>query len=53
MKQVWVNSATCFCTPATTSGFALPTVVTAMPEPMSISELPSTSRRTPPPALAT
>ena len=36
--------------PSTTRGAALPTVVTAMPEPRSMSELPSTSTRTPPPA---
>ena len=43
MKQVWVNAPTCSVTAATTSGAALPTLVTAMPEPRSISELPSTS----------
>ena len=53
MKQVWVNAATCACTRLTTSGAALPTVVTAMPEPRSISELPSTSWSTPPPAAVT
>ncbi len=35
---------------ATTRGWALPTFVTAIPEPRSISELPSTSMITPPPA---
>ena len=50
MKQVWVNRATCSCTRATTASAALPTLTTAMPEPKSISELPSTSTSTPPPA---
>jgi hypothetical protein len=50
MKQVWVNAATCVLTASTTLGAALPTLVTAMPDPKSISELPSTSTRTPPPA---
>ena len=50
MKQVWVNWATCACTAATTFGCALPSVVTAMPEPRSMSELPSASTTTPPPA---
>src|SRR3954447_514757 len=53
MKQVWVNAATCSCTRATTEGAALPTVVTAMPDPRSIRVLPSTSRSTPPPAAST
>src|SRR3954452_24679866 len=53
MKQVWVNAAACSCTRETTDGAALPTVVTAMPEPRSIRELPSTSRRMPPPAAST
>ena len=53
MKQVWVKSATWACTRSTTRGAALPTVVTAMPEPKSISWLPSTSTRTPPPARST
>src|ERR1044072_3694365 len=53
MKQVWVNAANCSCTRATTDGAALPTVVTAMPEPRSISVLPSVSRMTPPPAAST
>ena len=50
MKQVWVKAATCSVTPATTCGAELPTLITAMPEPRSISELPSTSTSTPPPA---
>jgi hypothetical protein len=50
MKQVWVNRAACSATAATTGGAALPTEVTAMPEPKSISELPSASTSTPPPA---
>src|SRR6478609_8007233 len=53
MKQVCVNAAACSCTRETTAGAALPTLVTAMPEPRSISELPSTSTRTPPPAAVT
>ena len=52
MKQVWVNSATCAATASTTRGDALPMVVTAMPEPRSISRLPSTSSTMPPPARA-
>src|SRR6478736_4377467 len=43
MKQVWVNAATCSCTRETTPGAAFPTLVTAMPDPRSISELPSPS----------
>ena len=50
MKHVWVNWATCSCTAATTLGCALPRVVTAMPAPRSMSELPSASTTTPPPA---
>ena len=50
MKQVWVNCATCACTRSATRGAALPTEVTAMPEPKSMSELPSASTSTPPPA---
>ena len=50
MKQVWVNRRTCSVTRATTSGALLPTLVTAMPEPRSMSELPSASMSTPPPA---
>src|SRR5262245_49613213 len=53
MKQVCVNAATCSCTRETTEGAALPTVVTAMPEPRSIRVLPSVSRTTPPPAAST
>jgi hypothetical protein len=53
MKQVCVNAATCSCTLRTTAGAALPTEATAMPDPRSISELPSTSTITPPPAAAT
>ena len=45
MKQVWVKSATCAATAAVTSGWAWPTEVTAMPEPRSMSWLPSTSTR--------
>src|SRR4051812_48350363 len=50
MKQVCVKSAACSCTRRTTAGAALPTVVTAMPEPKSIRWFPSTSSRMPPPA---
>src|SRR6478672_6498368 len=53
MKQVCVKAAACSCTRDTTDGAALPTLATAMPEPRSISELPSTSTRTPPPAAVT
>ena len=53
MKQVWVNDATWADTLATTESAALPTLTTAMPEPKSISELPSTSTMTPPPAAVT
>src|SRR3954452_356737 len=53
MKQVCVNAATCSCTRRTTSGAALPTVVTAMPDPRSIREFPSASSRMPPPAAST
>ncbi len=52
MKHVCVNAATCSCTRRTTAGAAFPTVVTAMPEPRSIRELPSASRSTPPPAAS-
>ena len=41
MKQVWVKSATWAWTASTTRGEALPMVVTAIPEPRSMSELPS------------
>ena len=50
MKQVCVNACTWAATASATRGLALPTVVTAMPDPKSISELPSTSTTTPPPA---
>jgi hypothetical protein len=50
MKQVCVICATAACTAATTPGWALPTLVTAMPLPRSMSELPSASTTTPPPA---
>src|SRR4051794_2817443 len=53
MKQVWVNAATCSVTASTTAGAALPTLTTAIPDPRSISELPSTSTSTPPPARST
>ena len=50
MKQVWVNWLTCSVTRSTTRSALLPTVVTAMPELKSMSEFPSTSTMTPPPA---
>jgi hypothetical protein len=50
MKQLCVNAATCSVTAETTAGAQLPTLTTAMPEPKSISEFPSTSITTPPPA---
>jgi hypothetical protein len=53
MKQVWVNLAACSATRALTRGAALPTETTAMPDPKSISELPSASTITPPPASVT
>jgi hypothetical protein len=53
MKQVWVKSATCACTASTTRGAALPTDVTAIPEPKSMSWLPSASTTMPPPARST
>jgi hypothetical protein len=53
MKHVWVNARTCSVTAATTEGALLPTVVTAMPDPKSISELSSASTSTPPPAATT
>ena len=53
MKQVWVKAATWAWTAATTSGAELPTLVTAMPDPRSMNELPSTSTRTPPAARST
>src|SRR6478735_4541231 len=52
MKHVCVNAATCSCTRATTASAALPTLTTAMPAPRSMSELPSTSTSTPPPAFS-
>src|SRR5690348_15504075 len=53
MKQVCVNRWSCSVARLTTASALLPTLVTAMPEPKSISELPSTSSRTPPPARVT
>src|SRR3954452_9632224 len=53
MKQVCVKAATCSRTASTNAGAALPTLTTAMPEPRSISELPSTSTSTPPAARST
>ena len=53
MKQVWVKRATCSVTRWTTRSALLPTPVTAIPEPKSISELPSASTITPPPAAVT
>ena len=53
IKHVCVNFATWSVTVRHNRGALLPTVVTAIPEPRSMSELPSTSRRTPPPAAAT
>src|SRR5206468_12058927 len=50
MKQVWVNLAACSRTRSATRGALLPTETTAMPEPKSMSELPSASTSTPPPA---
>ena len=47
-----MNAATWSRTASTTAGALLPTVVTAMPEPRSMNELPSTSTTTPPPAAA-
>ncbi|CQD25250.1 hypothetical protein BN970_07048 [Mycolicibacterium conceptionense] len=52
MKQVWVKSAAWAATASTTRGDELPIVVTAMPEPRSMSRLPSTSSTMPPPARA-
>ena len=52
MKQVWVKSLICAVTASMTRWLPLPTVVTAMPEPKSISWLPSTSRRMPPAACS-
>ena len=53
MKHVCVKSATWRCTASTTRGAALPTETTAMPEPKSMSWLPSTSTTMPPPARST
>ena len=50
MKQVCVNCRTCSVTASTTRGLPLPTVVTAMPDPRSMSWLPSASLRMPPAA---
>ena len=50
MKQVCVKCAAAAATAATTAGLDAPTVVTAMPEPRSMSELPSASTITPPSA---
>jgi len=52
MKQVWVKSATWARTASTTLGAELPMVVTAIPEPKSMSRLPSTSSTIPPAARA-
>ena len=48
MKQVWVKAAICSLTASMTRWLPLPTVVTAIPEPKSMSWLPSTSRTMPP-----
>jgi hypothetical protein len=53
MKHVCVNEVTCSLTRRTTSGALFPTLTTAMPLDRSISELPSTSTITPPPAAST
>src|SRR6478609_6578889 len=50
MKHVCVNWAACAWIASTTFGCALPSDVTAMPEPRSMRELPSASTTTPPPA---
>ncbi len=50
MKQVWVKRESCSPARSATRGSALPTLVTAMPEPKSIRELPSMSSTMPPPA---
>ena len=47
-----MNRAACSATADTTRGDALPIVVTAMPEPRSMSRLPSTSSTIPPNARA-
>ena len=48
-----MNAATWSVTLRTTAGAAFPTETTAIPEPRSISELPSASMMTPPPAAST
>ncbi len=48
MKQVCVNALICSVTASITRWLPLPTVVTAMPDPKSISWLPSASRTMPP-----
>ena len=48
-----MNLAACSATRAATRGAALPTETTAIPDPKSISELPSASTITPPPASVT
>src|SRR5664279_2921081 len=53
MKQVCVNRATWACTASTTRGAAFPTDVTAIPDPKSMSWLPSASTTIPPPARST
>src|SRR5688572_4344606 len=53
MKQVWLNRSSWAWVAATTSGWAWPMLITAMPEPMSISWLPSTSTRIAPSARST
>jgi hypothetical protein len=53
MKHVWANRSIWACTASRTAGAAWPTEVTAMPEPRSISELPSTSTRIAPDPSAT
>ena len=45
MKQVWANLAIWSRTASTTAGAACPTLTTAIPDPRSINELPSTSTR--------
>src|ERR1022692_714795 len=50
MKHVWVNRVTCSRTRSATRGALLPTDATAIPDPKSMSELPSASTSTPPPA---
>ena len=50
MKQVWLNRVAWRATASTTSGTAWPTDATAIPEPRSMSWLPSTSTRIAPSA---